>query len=43
MNRQMLSRVGAVVAVSIVLAGIVGGVTAQNMDIFGSRFNSQKS
>ena len=43
MNRQMLSRVGAVVAASIVLAGIVGGVMAQNMDAFGSRLNSEKS
>jgi serpin B len=42
MNRQMLSRVGAVVAASIVLAGIVGGVMAQNMGAFSSRINSQK-
>lgn len=42
MNRQRLLRVGAVVAASIVLAGIVGGVMAQNMDVFGSRLNPQK-
>ena len=42
MNRQMLSRVGALVAASIVLAGIVGGVMAQNMGAFSSRINSQK-
>jgi serpin B len=32
MNRQMLSRVGAVVAASIVLAGLLGGLMAQKIN-----------
>ena len=41
MNRQRLSRVGAVVAASIVLAGIVGGLMAQKINA-DPLFNSQK-
>jgi serpin B len=43
MNRQELSRVGAVVAAGIVLAGLVGGLMAQKIDARDSFFqNSQK-
>ncbi|HEY9743997.1 MAG TPA: serpin family protein [Coleofasciculaceae cyanobacterium] len=41
MNRQRLSRVGAVVAASIVLAGIVGGLMAQKINA-DPLVNSQK-
>ena len=42
MNRQKLSRVGAVVAAGVVLAGLLGGFMAQKIDALDSFRNSQK-
>ena len=42
MNRQMLSRVGAIAAAGIVLAGLLGGFMAQNSNALDPLFNSGK-
>lgn len=42
MNRQTLSRVGAMVAAGIVLSGLVGGLMAQKINAFDSLRNPQK-
>ncbi|HEY9614807.1 serpin family protein, partial [Allocoleopsis sp.] len=42
MNREILNRVGAIVAAGIVLSGLVGGLMAQKIDALDSLHNSQK-
>src|SRR4028119_678869 len=42
MNRQKLSRVGAIVAAGIVLTGLLGGLTAQRIDALDPLPNAQK-
>lgn len=42
MNRQKLSRVGAAVAVGLVLAGLLGGLMARKIDALDSISGSQK-
>jgi serpin B len=42
MNRQRLSRVGAIVAAGIVLTGLFGGLTAQKINALDPLPNSQK-
>jgi len=42
MNRQRISRVGAIVAAGIVLTGLLGGLTAQRIDALDPLPNAQK-